>query len=147
MELDRERVDKEIKSAINYLKGIAQVKPKKIGVVGWCMGGSLTYSSVANSQDVGAAVAFYGVPRDLGIIQNIRAPFLGHYGKEDQGISVDMLNKINQEFDKSSTLHKIHIYQNAGHAFFNDTRPHAYDPNSARDAWDRTLAWLREYLV
>jgi carboxymethylenebutenolidase len=41
--------------------------------------------------------------------------------------------------------HRIHIYEGAAHAFFNDTRP-AYDARVADDAWRRTIEWLEAHL-
>jgi carboxymethylenebutenolidase len=39
------------------------------------------------------------------------------------------------------------IYPGAGHAFFNEDRPSVYDTEAAQDAWTRTVAWFRRYLV
>lgn len=146
MELDRERAIAEIVAAIHYLQSLDQVMPKAIGVVGFCMGGSLTIATAAASRDVGAAAAFYGMPGDLGIVGTIQAPLLGLYGQEDHGIPVDLVRSLEQELQQHGVVHEIHIYAGAGHAFFNDSRPHIYDPDAAQDAWERTLRWFRQHL-
>jgi len=146
MELDRQRAVQEIAAAISYLQGLPQVSPKKIGVVGWCMGGSLTIATAAASPQVGAAVAFYGMPADLGIVANIRGPLLGMYGEHDHSIPPERVHQLQGALEQADVVHEIHIYPGAGHAFFNDTRPQIYNPNAAKDAWDRTLDWLRRYL-
>jgi carboxymethylenebutenolidase len=147
MELDRDRAVKEISDAIKHVKGLEAVHPKKIGVVGWCMGGSLTISTAAYSSDLGAAVAFYGFPRDLSIVKNIEAPILGLFAEHDHGISVDMVHFLDEELTQNGVTHEFHIYPGTEHAFFNDTRPHIYNPEAAQDAWEKTLKWFRKYLV
>jgi len=147
MELDRDRAVAEILAAIGYLQGLEQVNPKAVGVVGFCMGGSLTVAAAAASQEVGAAVAFYGMPRDLEIVRTIQAPLLGLYGENDHGIPVDLVHSLEQELEVHGVAHDVHIYPGAGHAFFNDARPHIYEPETARDAWERTLRWFRQHLL
>jgi carboxymethylenebutenolidase len=146
MELDRQRAVKEIVAAISYLQGLPQVSPKKIGVVGWCMGGSLTIATAAASPQVGAAVAFYGMPADLNIVADIRGPLLGLYGEHDHSIPPERVHQFQAALEKADVVHEVHIYPGAVHAFFNDTRPQIYNPDAAQDAWERTLDWLRRYL-
>ena len=147
MELDREQAVREIVEATHYLQALDVVSPKKIGVVGFCMGGGLTIYTSAASPDVGAAVVFYGAPRDLSLVQNIHAPLLGQYAEHDHGIPLDMVHSFDQELAKYAIPHEIHIYPGAEHAFFNDTRPHIYNPQAAQDAWARTLDWFRKHLT
>jgi carboxymethylenebutenolidase len=146
MELNRPRAVREIVAAIDYLQGLQNVSPKMIGVVGWCMGGSLTIATAAASPQVGAAVAFYGMPSDLSIVANIRGPVLGLYGEHDHSILPERVHQLKVALEQAGIVHEIHTYPGAGHAFFNDTRPQIYNPDAARDAWGRTLDWLRRYL-
>lgn len=147
MELDHQRAVAEILAALAYLQSQEEVAPKKIGVVGFCMGGSLTVATAAASQEVGAAVVFYGMPRDMDILQTIQAPLLGLYGEQDHGIPVDLVRAFETALQKHGIEHDVHIYPGAGHAFFNDSRPHIYQPYAAEDAWQRTLRWFSEHLV
>jgi carboxymethylenebutenolidase len=147
MELDRQRAVAEILAALVYLKNLEEVAPKKIGVVGFCMGGSLAVATAAASQEVGAAVVFYGMPRDMDILQTIQAPLLGLYGEQDHGIPVDQVRVFETELQKHGIEHEVHIYPGAGHAFFNDSRPRIYQPQAAEDAWQRTLRWFSGHLV
>lgn len=151
MDLDRDRAVHEIQAAIQYLRGLDAVSPKKIGVVGWCMGGSLTIATAASTgtspSELGAVVVFYGSPRGEGIVEKVKIPMLGLYGENDHGIPPEEVKKIEAGLSKSNVPHKIMIYPDAGHAFFNDTRPNIYQPEAAQDAWDRTLKWFNKYLV
>ena len=147
MELEEPRAVAEIQAAMRYLQGLQAVSGPKIGVVGWCMGGHLALSTAAESQDLGAAVAFYGRPRDVNMAAQIEAPVLGLYGEHDHGIPVDLVRQFDRALEQHGVLHEIHIYPGAGHAFFNDTRPQIYDAEAAQDAWRRTLQWFRRYLI
>jgi carboxymethylenebutenolidase len=147
MELEEARAVAEIQAAMRYLQGLQAVSPSKIGVVGWCMGGHLVLSTAAESSDLGAAVAFYGRPRDVNMAAQIEAPVLGLYGEHDHGIPVDLVRQFDQALEQHGVPHEIHIYPGAGHAFFNDTRPQIYDAEAAQDAWQRTLQWFRRYLT
>lgn len=147
MELDRQRAVREIVDAARYLQSLEQIMPKKIGVVGWCMGGSLTLATASISPEIGAAVAFYGAPRDLQTLRTIQAPVLGLYAEHDHGISLEMVQQIGEIFQEQGLTHEIHVYPGVQHAFFNDARPHIYHPEAAKDAWERTLQWFRRYLI
>ncbi len=147
MELDRDRAVAEILAAIRHLQEIDQVSPKKIGVVGFCMGGMLTIATAAATRQVGAAIAFYGGVNLLERIPQIHCPVLGLFGEKDHGIPVESVRAFEKELEKYQIPHEIHIYPEAGHAFFNDDRPHVYHPEAAKDAWECTLRWLWAYLV
>lgn len=148
MALDRARAISEIGAAASYLKGLDAVQPKKIGVMGWCMGGALALSSAAaNSQAFAAVVCFYGRPLEAGDVAKLSTPTLGIYGELDGGIPQSLVHAFDNELEKNGTPHHIHTYAGAEHAFFNNDRPEVYHPEAAADAWQRTLAWLRQYLA
>jgi carboxymethylenebutenolidase len=147
MEMDRERAVQEIIAATIFLKGLAQVAPKKVGVVGFCMGGMLAVTNAALSDQVDATVAFYGMPRDLSLVEHIQTPLLGLFAEHDHGITPEMVKDFESTLAKSRAAHDIHVYPGTQHAFFNDTRPHIYDPQAAQDAWKRTLDWFRQHLA
>lgn len=147
MALDRDRAVAEILAAARFLAAMPEVEPKKVGVVGWCMGGGLALSAAAEDGPIGAAVAFYGRPLAEADVERLQVPVLGLYGEEDHGIPVETVRAFEAALKRRGVPHEIHIYPGAGHAFFNDTRPQAYHPEAARDAWRRTLDWFRRYLA
>lgn len=146
MALDKQRAVAEIAAGTHYLQKMANVEPKKIGVVGWCMGGGLALSTAVHDGDIGAAVAFYGRPLDAQDTANLHVPILGLYGERDHGISTQAVHEFEKELEQARVPHDIHIYPGAGHAFFNDARSDSFKPDAARDAWTRTLEWFRKYL-
>lgn len=145
MALDRQRAVAEIVAAANYLRSLPYVAPKKVGIVGWCMGGGLALTTAAASQDVDAVVCFYGRPLDARDAAKIKAPVMGIYGELDAGIPASIVQDFDKQLARNGIEHEFHTYAGAGHAFFNNDRQ-AYHPEAAEDAWKRTLAWLRKYL-
>ena len=145
MELDRTRAVDEIIAAIQHLQGLASVAPKKIGVVGWCMGGWLAIATAAANTDVGAVVVYYGNPGDLSFVPKIQAPLLGLYGQYDHGIPVDLVRSFESALNERGIANEIHIYPGAQHAFFNDTSSR-YNKEAAELAWERTITFLKQKL-
>ena len=148
MALDANRAVQEIAAAARYLRKMENVAPQKVGVVGWCMGGGLSLSTAAHHADlIGAAVVFYGRPLTASDTAKLQVPVLGLYAEHDHGIPVEAVHTFAAEMQKQNVPHKVHIYPGASHAFFNDTRPQIYQAAAAQDAWQKTLAWFRTYLV
>ncbi len=146
MALDHRRAVEEIAASARYLKGMDRITPKKVGVVGFCMGGGLALAAAAHDGDVGATVDFYGRPLDANDTAKLHAPVLGLYAEHDHGTTPEMLKAFEQELAKSKVPYEIHVYPGTQHAFFNDTRE-AYNAEAAKDTWQKTLAWFRKYLV
>jgi carboxymethylenebutenolidase len=146
MELDMQEAVREIGQAISYLLDQNDVAGEEVGIVGFCMGGGLVLQTVVANENVGAAVAFYGRTIDPSQAAEANAPVLGLYGAEDSGIPVEDVREMETAFQEAGVEHEIHIYDGAGHAFFNDTRQ-SYDADAAQDAWTRTLEWFRSHLA
>ena len=148
MALQLPEAARQMAGAAAYLAGRADVGPKKVGAIGFCMGGSLALLLAAASEHVGAVASFYGgreLPEDQ--LRSIRAPVLSVFGEADQGIPPERHALLDRVFTETGLPHAIYVYPGAPHAFFNDTRPQAYRPLAAQDAWVRSLAWFEKYLV
>jgi carboxymethylenebutenolidase len=148
MSMQTDAALEDIQGAVDYLTGLPNVGPKQVGVVGFCMGGGLSARMSYRGRDVGAVVVFYGkAPLDEQTVPDIAVPFLGLYGSEDHGISVESVHEWDALMTRYNITREMVIYPGAGHAFFNEDRPSVYDPEAAQDAWTRTVAWFRRYLV
>ncbi|NJL03313.1 MAG: dienelactone hydrolase family protein [Chloroflexaceae bacterium] len=146
MELDMMQAVQEIGQAAEFLLAQDYVIGEKVGVVGFCMGGGLALQTALNKSDmIGASVAFYGRPLEVGDAARMAVPTLGLFGADDQGIPTEAVQAMEQGFVAAGISHEIKIYPGAGHAFFNDERA-SYNPAAARDAWDRTNLWFRTFL-
>ncbi|MBI1729312.1 dienelactone hydrolase family protein [Candidatus Acetothermia bacterium] len=146
MQLDLPNAVREIQSAITYLLSQSETKGPKVGIVGFCMGGRLVFETTLVENRLAAAVPFYGLLADPQQAKQVKAPLLGLYGALDQGIPVDKINAVQKALTESGIVNKFKIYDGAGHAFFNDTRPTGYNADTAKDAWKETLTWFKRYL-
>jgi carboxymethylenebutenolidase len=129
--------------------------PERTGIVGFCMGGRVTFL-VALRRALGAGVGFYGGgivtprrPQQARLVDDVvdlQTPWLGLFGDEDQSIPVEDVETLRAALDaEAKPDHEVVRYAGAQHGFFCDLRP-SYDKDAAADAWDRTLRWFREYL-
>ena len=148
MELDYGRAISEIDAAAAYLIGRSETRGEKVGVVGFCMGGGLSLLTACRSNRIGGAVVFYGRnPSPIEQVRDLTCPLLGLYGEADQGIPPAEVERLRAALEAAGgKQYELHIYPNAPHAFFNDTRS-SYRPDAAADAWQRTLAFFREHLA
>ncbi len=148
MELNHDTAIKDMQGAVNYLVEHPKVMPKKIGIVGFCMGGGLAGQMAFKGQHVGAVAIFYGGRLRLTDedAEAVSAPVLAIYGEQDQSIPPETIHTNEEMLQKYHKPHEFVTYPGAPHAFFNDTRA-AYRKEAAEDAWKRTLTWFRKYLV
>ena len=131
----------DLRAVTQYLRGLPEVDPARVGCVGFCFGGAMTARLATHDPDLRAAVIFYGQNPPLEEVPRIRASVLGLYGGEDKGIS-DTVPTLAETMQKEGKRFEYHIYPGAKHAFFNDTRAQVYHPESAADAWKRVLAFF-----
>jgi carboxymethylenebutenolidase len=145
MSLDVGRAERQIADAIAALR--EHGAQGKVGVVGFCMGGILAVHAATKNADVGAAVSFYGIhPKVKPDYRTLKAPVLGLFGETDASVPPAAAEKMKQDITDAGGSCEIEIYP-AGHAFFNDSRPEAYDAAAAAAAWKRTLAFFRQHLA
>ena len=133
--MDRDQAQRDIAAAIEIAK-----EGGKVGIVGFCLGGTLAWVAAATQPGLSAAVCYYGGGilglKDL----KPRVPTLMHFGEKDQHIPVAGV----KEFAASRPDILVHIYP-ADHGFNCDQRE-SYDAPSAKLAWTRTIEFLRQHL-
>jgi carboxymethylenebutenolidase len=144
MELDADRAQKEIAGAGAYLLQRPECSSTTIGVIGFCMGGALAKYAATKDPSVGAAVSFYGGFKKMSIEwANLEAPILLIAGENDKGVSAEGERALGEKLKSMGKNATVKTYPNADHAFFNDTRRQVYNEAASRDAWQRTLEFLR----
>lgn len=144
MEMDADRAEGEIAGAGNYVLSRPECTSKSYGVVGFCMGGALAQYTATKEKNVGAAASFYGGFKNVTMEwENLQAPLLLIYGANDQGVPAAGGREREAMLKELGKNVELVVYPNAGHAFFNDTRPEAYNAEASKDAWHRTLELFR----
>jgi carboxymethylenebutenolidase len=118
----------------------------KVGCVGFCWGGGMSGRLAANSEELDAAVVFYGMPPAADEASRIRVPMMLHYAGRD-----DRINAAVPAFDaalrSSGARFEMHLYPDVDHAFHNDTNAARYNADAAKLAWRRTLEFLARELA
>lgn len=129
------------------------IRPGAVGVVGFCMGGTVAFAEAARLP-LGAAVTFYGggvaegrfgYPALVELAPGLRTPWLGLYGDRDTGIPAEQVEALRAAAATAPVPTDVVRYD-ADHGFHCDARPAAYDAAAATDAWARCLGWLDGHL-
>ena len=147
MALRIDETENELEGAVEYLLKHDAVTSKKIGVVGFCMGGALSLYTATKSSNIGACVVFYGGhPNVKPDLPSLAAPVLGLYAEKDGFVTPDSVRELESKLKALGKEIEVHIYPGTDHAFFNDSRPEVYDEEAAADAWRRTVEFLKHRL-
>ena len=140
--LDWGRATTELAGAVRHLREVEGCT--RVGVVGFCMGGALAMLCAAQP-GVDAYAAFYGFPPEAKL-DSVSAPGLIFFGEHEGFFNVGAARAFASSQRARGIPTEVVQYPGAGHAFFNDTRPEAYQRDAANDAWRRTLALFAERL-
>ncbi|HET9729676.1 MAG TPA: dienelactone hydrolase family protein [Acidimicrobiia bacterium] len=143
----------DVDAALDHLRaeGFAD---SRIGIVGFCFGGRVTFlTSVQRA--IGAAVGFYGggivtgrfpqFPPLIDRVASLQTPWLGLFGDDDASIPVDDVETLRKALTDARVDTAVVRYADAGHGFHCDQRPD-FCADAASDAWTRTLDWFTNHL-
>jgi carboxymethylenebutenolidase len=132
-------------AALEHLAALPEVDGG-IGIVGFCLGGSVAYLLAARAR-ADAVVSFYGsaVPDHTDVLAGIDAPIQFHFGGSDPYIPRDQVARV-EEAARDSQNAEIHVEEDAGHAFHNRKAPMFHQPEAAARAWRRTEDFLSRHL-
>ncbi|MBM4298427.1 MAG: dienelactone hydrolase family protein [Deltaproteobacteria bacterium] len=154
MRLTDRTVVADINATVDYLKSHAGVDARRIGIVGFCMGGRTVYLMAAVNADIKAGVMYYGGdtfspwgdgPSPFERTAQIHCPILGHFGADDKNPSPDDMRRLDAEMTRLGKPHEFHSYANAAHAFANFGSG-AFREHAAKASWPRTFDFFREQL-
>jgi len=128
----------------------------RLGICGFCWGGRTVWLYAAYSKMLKAGAAWYGqleglknavrTRTALEVAPEVKAPVIGLYGGQDEGIPLDQVEKMQDALHQTNTKSTIIVFPDAPHAFFADYRPN-YRESDAIDAWAHMLAWFRKHGV
>ena len=148
--LPPERAAADMSGAVDHLLGLDSTTGAGVGVVGFCMGGMLTFLLAATRPDaVTAAVPFYGYPSgdDGPDLAKIDAAIQGHFAESDDFFPPDGVRDLEAKMQEMGKAVTLTVHQGTGHAFMS---PHdaldSYDEQIAETIWPQFTGFLHEIL-
>ncbi len=140
--LNMTEVMSDLNAGLNFLNSHENVKKGKLASIGFCWGGARSFKLATEPNDLKAAVVFYGTAPTDEELSKVHVPVLGIYGSEDARIT-SKVPDVEKRMKELKKTYEYKIYEGAQHAFFNDTGDR-YNAEAAKDAWTRTLAFLKK---
>jgi carboxymethylenebutenolidase len=119
---------------------------QKIGITGYCMGGTFALRAACEISELAAAAPFYGDIPEANILARLKVPTLFFAGTRDAWITPEKVGVLREAARQNSLPVEVVSYD-ADHAFFNDTRPEVYNAAAAADAWQKVLSLFRKHLL
>ena len=141
----RDQIVGDADAGVAYLQAQDFVRRERVGVMGFCFGGSITWLLAVRNPEIRAAVPFYGSDPPLEEVPNMNVPVLGIFGSEDNRINAGVPD-LEAALKGLGKTYKFRTFEGANHAFFNDTG-RRYHPEAAGGAWRETLAWFETHLM
>ncbi|MGI0090637.1 MAG: dienelactone hydrolase family protein [Nitrososphaerales archaeon] len=137
-----------IQAVFDYMEMSEFVNHRRIGIVGYCFGGTHAFNYACESTDrISAAAIFYASKlQDETRLAKITAPSIIIYGDNDQTVNIEQVRELEATLKKLKKNAQVIIYPDAPHAFCNDTNPQRYRPEAAKDAWEKTVAFFEANL-
>jgi carboxymethylenebutenolidase len=152
MQLAVNDLEADLEASLAYLKERG-FEGSKVGVIGYCMGGSVSFLAGAYWA-LGAAVSYYGggitqgrfqMPPLIDLAPTLQTPWLGFFGDQDESIPVDQVEGLREAAAKAKVPTEVVRYPEANHGFNCDARS-SYHEASATDAQKRTLDFFGQHL-
>lgn len=141
------RAEENLQQAYQYL--VEQGQATKVGVMGWCFGGSWSLqTALLLPAKIAATIIYYGgqiSQFSSAQLQTLQMPILGIFGAEDRSIPLTEVRQLETNLQQLGKEAQIIIYENAGHAFANPSGER-YVPEAAEAAWKVTIDFLNQNL-
>ena len=135
-----------LRAAVRYLASLENVDASMISSLGWCFGGQQSLQLALNTEPnypLASTVIYYGrLVTDPQELSKIKWPVLGIFGDQDDSIPVENVTSFKAALDSIGIPNEIYIYEGVGHAFANPSGDN-YAPEQTADAWQKTLAFLK----
>lgn len=145
----------DVDACIAFLKTRKEANAAKLGAIGFCIGGHVTYLAAA-TRPIAAAAVFYGGgiatfapgggPKTVERTAGIKGKIVCFFGKDDPMISQDNVATIKRALEENKVRHEVVVYEGTSHAFFRDCDKRSYREPAAKDAWERTKLLFKEEL-
>ncbi|MDJ0616150.1 MAG: dienelactone hydrolase family protein [Calothrix sp. MO_192.B10] len=141
-------VEEDIKATLDYLKSREDIVSDRIGVMGFCFGGSMAfYTATKFSSEIAIAAPFYSIVLDewLEAVTDITIPIYLFFGGADPFIPEDRIQQIDSRFQELGKNYRFKVYRDADHGFFCHERS-SYNQLAAEDSWSELTKFFKNYL-
>lgn len=139
----------EVQRRLDFVAAHAMSLPaalQKYGIVGFCWGGSASFAHAVHAPSLGASVVYYGASPPPASIASVRSPVLGLYGENDARVN-STVPPADSAMKALGKAFEHHYFAGAGHGFLRaQDGPNGANLAATRDAWPRTIKWLRKHL-
>ena len=143
--LDQAKLRTDMLNGARFLKS-HKLSTGKLGVTGFCWGGSTTnFLAAALGADMQAGVPYYGAATETASVPKIKAPLLIHYAESDERINA-MWPVFESALKAAGVPYQAHIYPGTQHGFHNNSTPR-YNEAAAKLSWERTIAFFKTNLT
>ncbi|MEE8518176.1 MAG: dienelactone hydrolase family protein [Dehalococcoidia bacterium] len=146
----------DVSGALDFMSALPEIDEQRTGVMGFCMGGQVTYNAAGNLPTLKAAVAFYPGfvferlgsgqdPAPFDSTADIKCAIMVLSGADDVNPSPAQADQIDAALTEAGVTHEMHLYPGAAHAFMSEGGA-SYREEAAKDGWQQCLKWLRAHL-
>ena len=143
--LDQQKLRTDMLNSAKYLKS-HPLSNGKLGATGFCWGGgTVNWLAVTLGADLQAGVPYYGAAAPTAEVPKIKAAMLLNYAEDDPRIN-GMRPAYEEALKAAGVTFEIYTYPGTRHGFHNNSTPR-YNPEQAKIAWERTVAWFKKYLA
>lgn len=150
------QVMSDLDAAAAWAQKSGQGDTSRLGITGFCWGGRIVWLYAAHNPKLKAGAAWYGRlvgqtddlhPKNpIVLVAALKAPVLGLYGGQDQGIPVENVEQMRRALKAANNPSELMVYPDAPHGFHADYRS-SYRPEAAQDGWRRLQGWFKKYGV
>ncbi|HVC44228.1 MAG TPA: dienelactone hydrolase family protein [Candidatus Binataceae bacterium] len=153
--LTDDQIVADMTAAIDYVKTLKEAK-HTFGTTGFCMGGRVAFLTAVRNADVRATAPYYGggmtragqpggkAPTDYAA--NLKGPVMAFFGGKDAFIPMAEVDKFRDALNQAGKPAEVVLYADADHGFMCEDRP-SYNPERAREAWPKTVAFFKQNLT
>lgn len=149
--VDSNQVLADVDATLKWLETEKVGDLKRVGITGFCWGGTVVWDYARHNPKIRAGVAWYGrlgqdarsTHKPVDFASKLTVPVLGLYGAKDKGIPLESVEQMRAGLKQGKSGSEIIVYDEAEHGFHADYRP-SYHEKSAQDGWKRLLAWLKK---
>lgn len=143
----KDRGVSDLKAAFDYLTAMKNVNTAKIGVIGWCMGGSYSFEAAATLPNLAACVIDYGnVDTTQSVVGQIKCPVLCNFAELDKTYTPQKGEAFAKVMKADGKKIEFHVYPGVNHAFMNPNNAGVYNETQAEKAWKTIFAFLNKNL-